>query len=478
MAAPENNAGTFVADALTKSGILDLDTAQAYGSLFSRFAKQHSKKIALEWHKIAQPAIVGWDTIEKCPDDEKLRQSLLEKIAIVKLNGGLGTTMGCKGPKSAIPVRSGLTFLDLTVRQVEFLNQRHGVDIPLVLMNSFRTHEDTIKILNKYQHHNVTITCFTQSCFPRIDRDHYTPVPLAPFSPETQEKWYPPGHGDVYRALDRSGVLDSLLAQGKEYVFVSNVDNLGATLDLGIALHLLNHDVDFAMEVTDRTRGDVQGGVLIECEGKAKLLELAQVPLEHIPAFKSLKTFTAFNTNNLWVSLKAVKELLRVDAIAPPVIVSERAIPGLGSGSVLELETAAGGAIEFFRNAVGIRVPRSRFLPVKSTSDLMAVQSNLYDIRHGSLVMSPAREVPFPPVIKLGPEFAELEAYAERFEEGIPDMLELDHLTVSGNVHFSKDCVLRGTVIVVAELGCRIDLPQGSVLENKVITGNLRILEH
>jgi len=133
--------------------------------------------------------------------------------------------------------------------QVEYLNTKHGVDVPLIFMNSFRTHEATVKLLNRYQHHNVTITCFTQSCFPRIDRDHFTPLPVAPFSPDTQERWYPPGHGDVYRALDRSGVLDSLLAHGKEWVFVSNVDNLAGTVDLALAYHVVGKELDFCMEV-------------------------------------------------------------------------------------------------------------------------------------------------------------------------------------------------------------------------------------
>lgn len=376
-------AGHFVADALAGAGVLDAGSARDYGALFTRFLGQQRKTPHLDWDKLAPPAadmLVDYAALEPCPELESLQQELLHKIAIVKLNGGLGTGMGCRGPKSAIHVRNGLTFLDLTVRQVEYINTRFGCDVPLILMNSFRTHEQTVKILNKYQHHNVTITCFTQSSFPRIDRDHYTPVPVEPFSADTQEGWYPPGHGDVWRALDRSGVLDSLLAQGKELIFISNVDNLGATVDLNIVYHVISSDVDFAMEVTDKTRGDVQGGTLIQYEGRAKLLELSQVPREHEQEFKSLKTFTAFNTNNLWVSLKAVKELVLADGIQSPVIVNGRAC---GGQHVLELETAAGAAIEFFRKPLGVRVQRSRFLPVKSTSDLLAIQSNLFEIKHG-----------------------------------------------------------------------------------------------
>jgi UTP--glucose-1-phosphate uridylyltransferase len=521
------DAGSFVADALTRAGILDPETARAYASLFSRYMAQQQAAAAgarsrhgagglLSWDRIRPPTTSGlvldYADLEPCPPDEPLQHELLRKVAIVKLNGGLGSTMGCEGPKSCIPVRSGLTFLDLTVRQVEYLNAKWGTDVPLILMNSFRTHDETVKILQKYQHHNVTITCFVQSSFPRIDADHFTPLPTGPFRPsdDDDQAWYPPGHGDVYRALDKSGVLDALLAAGKEFVFISNVDNLGATADLRVLYHLVsNPDVDFAMEVTERTKGDVQGGVLIEYAdtaaaaaaaaaaagdgssssssaaspstakparaGHAKLLELAHVPEEHTSDFKSLKTFTMFNTNNIWVSLKAMKALLAADAIQPPVIVGSKKVRG---NTVLELETAAGAAIEFFSKAVGIRVPRSRFLPVKSTSDLLAVQSNLFDVRHGSLVQSQKREAPNPPVIKLGPEFADLEAYTARAGGHVPDILDLDHLTVSGDVFFGKGVVLRGTVIIVATQGSRIDIPPGTVLEDKVVTGHLRILEH
>lgn len=151
------------------------------------------------------------------------------------------------------------------------------------------------------------------------------------------------GHGEVYRALDKSGVLDALLDQGKELVFISNVDNLGATVDLDILHHLLTKDVRFCMEVTHKTRGDVQGGTLVEYGGKAKLVELSQVPRDHEGEFRSLKTYTAFNTNNLWASLRAMKELVAANAIQPNVVVAERTLRG---SHILELETAAGAAIE------------------------------------------------------------------------------------------------------------------------------------
>src|SRR5262249_10666575 len=148
---------------------------------------------------------------------------LLSKLAVLKLNGGLGTTMGCVGPKSAIEVRDGMTFLDLTVHQIEHLNEETGEDIPLVLMNSFNTDEETKNIIQKYGHHLIKIMTFNQSCHPRLAKDSLLPVSKNPRNPSSQH-WYPPGHGDVFDSLANSGLLDELLAMGKEYVFISNVD--------------------------------------------------------------------------------------------------------------------------------------------------------------------------------------------------------------------------------------------------------------
>ncbi len=305
------------------------------------------------------------------------------------------------------------------------------------------------------------------------------------------------------------------------------MDNLNASIDLRILYHIVTHRINYAMEVTTRTRQDVQGGALVGYEGKPRLLEASQVPSEHLEDFRNLKKFPSWCTNNLWVSLKEIKAALAQGTLCPPVIVNERMIFGsvgggggggasAGSGSasggssaaaegsgaaaaaaaaagfaapppsstsgaatpVLELETAAGAAIEFFSSAIGIHVPRMRFLPVKNTSDLFAVQSNLFDIRHGILHLSPARSIPTPPIIRLGPEFASLEAFIERVHAGgtLPDILEADHITITGNVWFGKGCVLRGSVVIVAAEGSRIDIPPKAELENVVCTGSLRML--
>lgn len=369
-----------------------------------------------------------------------LKHELLDKLVILKLNGGLGTTLGCEGPKSAIEVRQDMSFLDLTVRQVEYLNSLYGVDVPLVLMNSFNTHEETVRIIRKYRMHNLSIHTFNQSCFPFIVQDTMLPLPNTKFDRATRDKWYPPGHGDVYHALFESGLLENLINQGKEYIFISNVDNLGATVNLDILYHMINEDSEFVMEVTDKTRADVQGGTLVTYKGKPHLLEASQVPGEHMDDFRSIAKFQTFNTNNLWVNLRAVQRLVAQDSIDIEPLVSVRTVKNT---KVVQLETAAGEAIHHFKNFIGIKVPRARFLPVKSSSDLFLAQSNLYQIKHGSLLMHPDRGTPTIPIVKLGLEFQSQKEYAARFAKGIPNILELDHLTVAGDIMFGSDVTLK-----------------------------------
>ena len=134
--------------------------------------------------------------------------------------------VGMTGAKSALEVKDDMTFLDLTVRQIEHLNTTHKVDVPLILMTSFNTHEDTLRIIKKYANQQLRITTFNQSRYPRIFKETLLPCPK--HASDDKKHWYPPGHGDLYTSLMHSGVLDQLLAEGKEYLFVSNSDNLGA----------------------------------------------------------------------------------------------------------------------------------------------------------------------------------------------------------------------------------------------------------
>ena len=174
----------------------------------------------------------------------------------------------------------------------------------------------------------------------------------------------------------------------------------------------------------------------MQYEGKLRLLEAAQVPKEHEEDFKSVKKFNVFNTNNLWISLPAIQRVLQENTLDMEIIVNPKQ---LGGGvNVLQLETAVGAAMKCFEEVSGVNVPRSRFLPVKKTSDLLLVMSNLYSLEHGALKMSPLRMFPATPLVKLGDsQFKKVSAFLSRFGS-IPDILELDHLTVSGDVTFGK----------------------------------------
>jgi len=445
---------------------------EGFKQLFTRF---RTARKTIEWDKIRPPDQKMLTTYAELPQGSpETIKNLSQKLVVLKLNGGLGTTMGCTGPKSVIEVHSDQSFLDCTVQQIKELNTVYDSDIPLILMNSFNTHDDTLKVVNKYASlDKCKILNFNQSRFPRILKDNLLPIADDPNG--NLEHWYPPGHGDVYQSFANSGLLEDLLKQGKEYVFISNIDNLGATVDFNILNYMDTNKVDFIMEVTDKTRSDIKGGTLIEYEGHAKLFEIAQCPPSKLDEFKSIKKFKIFNTNNLWINLRAVQRMVQQNTLKDiDIIINPK--KALGK-DVIQLETAVGAAIQFFQNAKGVNVPRSRFLPVKSCSDLLVVQSDLYILNKGTLVMNSRRPYTAVPLVTLGDNFKKVSEYIQRIKS-IPDMIELDQLTISGDVWLGAGITLKGTVIIVANQGSRIDIPDGAILENKVISGNLRILDH
>ncbi|XP_057500865.1 UTP--glucose-1-phosphate uridylyltransferase isoform X2 [Actinidia eriantha] len=432
-------------------------------NLVARYLSGEAQHI--EWSKIQTPTdevVVPYDSLAPAPEDAVETKKLLDKLVVLKLNGGLGTTMGCTGPKSVIEVRNRLTFLDLIVIQIESLNAKYGCNVPLLLMNSFNTHDDTQKIVEKYANSNIEIHTFNQSQYPRLVVDDFIPLPCK--GNTGKDGWNPPGHGDVFPSLKNSGKLDALLSQGKEYVFIANSDNLGAVVDLKILNHLVRNKNEYCMEVTPKTLADVKGGTLISYEGKVQLLEIAQVPDENVNEFKSIEKFKIFNTNNLWVNLGAIKRLVEADALKMEIIPNPKEVDGV---KVLQLETAAGAAIRFFDNAIGINVPRSRFLPVKATSDLLLVQSDLYTLNDGFVIRNPARANPANPSIELGPEFKKVANFLSRFKT-IPSIIELDHLKVTGDVWFGADVTLKGKVVIAAKPGVKLEIPDGAVIENKI----------
>src|SRR2546423_12242450 len=188
-------------------------------------------------------------------------RDVLDRLVIIKLNGGLGTSMGLSGPKSLLEVKPGASFLDVLARQVLALRERHSARLPLVLMNSAITRDPSLTVLRRYENLSVpgVPPDFFQGREPKIGAGDFQPVHW-PADPELE--WCPPGHGDIYPGLAESGMLDALLGAGLRYAFVSNSDNLGALADVRVAAWLAAEQVPFALEAVRGTPADRKGGHL------------------------------------------------------------------------------------------------------------------------------------------------------------------------------------------------------------------------
>src|SRR6476661_7485652 len=393
----------------------------------------------------------------------------LDHAVVIKLNGGLGTSMGMTGPKSLVEVKDGLTFLDIIVRQVLELRERTGARLPLVLMNSFSTRDASLEALGRYDDIESDVPLdFLQNKVPKLMADDLEP---AEWPEDPALEWAPPGHGDLYTALVTSGLLDELLERDYRYAFVSNADNLGAVLEPRILAWLAEEGIPFVMEVADRTEADRKGGhIARRRDGSGLVLrEIAQTPDEDVDAFQDTDRHRFFNTNTLWIDLEALRRLLdeRDGVLGLPMIVNRKTVDPSDKGSpeVVQLETAMGAAIDVFDGARALRVPRRRFAPVKATSDLLALRSDAYVLTEDAHV-EPAEGRDGPPVIDLDDEHYKLLAdFEERFPAGAPSLVACERLTGEGDVEFGADVVVRGAVTVEHRGAGRLRIEDGTVLE-------------
>ena len=366
----------------------------------------------------------------------------LDRAIVLKLNGGLGTSMGMSGPKSLLQVKEGHTFLDIIVHQVLYLRRTTGARLPLLLMNSFSTRDDTLAALRAFTDFEQPIPLdFVQHKEPKVWKDTLSP---AEWPADPDKEWCPPGHGDIYTALVTSGMLDLLLSQGYEYAFVSNADNLGAELDLPILGYLALNHVPFLMEVADRTPADRKGGHLAQRpDGQLILRESAQCPPDEEAEFQDIGRYCYFNTNNLWINLRALAARLEEhDGVMPlPLIGNEKPVDPSDPTSprVYQLETAMGAAIALFEGAQAMRVPRSRFAPVKKNSDLLVIMSDAYDLGEDFRLRLVLERGGQPPVVTLDDRYYQLyDEMAVRFPFGPPSLRACDSLRVGGDVRFGK----------------------------------------
>jgi UTP--glucose-1-phosphate uridylyltransferase len=406
------------------------------------------------------------------PAPDEAGRDALDHAVVIKLNGGLGTSMGMTRAKSLLEVKDGLTFLDVIARQVLDLRARSGARLPLILMNSFATRDDSLAALARYPELASDVPAdFVQNKVPKLRADDLAPVE---WPPDPALEWAPPGHGDLYTALVTSGLLDVLLGRGYRRAFVSNADNLGAVLDPRILAWIAREEIPFVMEVADRTEADRKGGHLARRRGGGLVLrEIAQTPEEDLAAFQDIDRHRFFNTNTLWVDLRALRDLLdRNDGVLGlPMIVNRKTVDPAepGSPAVLQLETAMGAAIDVFDGARALRVARRRFAPVKTTDDLLVLRSDAYVLdEHAEMRLTPEREAAGapPPVAVLDPDhFKLLPDFEARFRAGPPSLARCDRLEVIGDVAFGRDVRLRGRVTIAHRGRGQLRIEDGAVLE-------------
>ena len=368
------------------------------------------------------------------------------KTAFLKLNGGLGTSMGLDCAKSLLPVRrhkaKQMRFIDIILGKVETARNRLGVELPLTFMNSFRTSADTMKVLNRDKrfHQDDIPMEIIQHVEPKIDLSTGEPVSF-PSNPDLE--WCPPGHGDLYSTLWESGLLDILESHGFKYLFISNSDNLGARPSRTLAQHFENTDAPFMIEVSKRTEADRKGGHIVrdKVTGRLMLREMTQVAPEDAAEAKNIDKHPYFNTNNIWVRIDSLREkLAQSNGVLPlPVIRNYKTVDPTDASTteVIQLETAMGAAVSLFNGAICVEVDRMRFLPVKTTDDLFIMRSDRfhltdqYEMEDGNYIF---------PNVQLDTRFYKnIHDFDDRFPYGVPSLAAAASVTVEGDWTFGRD---------------------------------------
>ena len=377
---------------------------------------------------------------------DETSKKLLKKVIVIKLNGGLGTSMGMKGAKSQLAVKDSLNFIDICVNQIETLRGISGVKIPLIFMNSFNTHSETEKSLVKLNFINQNLpTYFIENKAPKVKQISENEYAPANYPQNKELEWAPPGHADVFPAMYESGLLKDFISKGFEYLFISNVDNLGATLDFEIIKKVIEMNSPFVMEVASRTENDKKGGHLAYDNNSMKyiLRESAQVKKEDFEDFQDFKKYKFFNTNSIWVKISDLLQLMNncEGVLDLPIILNKKNVNPLDSNSeeIIQLECAMGSAISLFSNSKTILVPTERFIPVKNTANLLYLRSDLVHI-DSDYRLHPSKNIK----IDLNQKFYKnIDDFEKRFKV-IPSLKKADSIKIESDFRFDKFIEISG----------------------------------
>ncbi len=409
-----------------------------------------------------------YDALE---DYTRAGHDAMSQAVFIKLNGGLGTSMGLEKAKSFITVKDGLSFLDIILNQTRRLRDKFKVELPLLLMNSFKTHQETMLQLGDFDNGETEVPlAFLQHRYPKVLVKDFSPAEW-PTNPELE--WNPPGHGDIYTALVTSKILKRLLANGYHYAFISNSDNLGAVMDERILGLMALEELPFIMEVADRSSLDRKGGHLARrlSDGRLVLREVAQCPEADLESFGDTSRHRYFNTNSIWLDLRVFERVFVEHHMMPlDIIINPKTLDPRDSDSpnVFQIETAMGSAVSNFQNAAAVRVPRARFAPVKTTNDLLTVMSDCYErTPDETIVPVPARSGSLPKVTLDPKYFKKMDDFTDRFPDGAPSMIECTSFTVEGDVRFEAGVKLTGEVRLINAPGRQVVVPAGCELEGE-----------
>lgn len=277
------------------------------------------------------------------------------EYALVVLAGGMATRMGgvVKALVDAVP---GKSFLDLRLREVEVLRERYGAVAPLWLMTSQSTDEKIRAALGS-QLRGDDVATFRQELSLRL-----TPSGDVFLGADGRPSEHAPGHGDLPDALKRSGLLERFVARGGKTLMMSNVDNLGGTIDPLILGFHLAHGLPVTSEVVDKLGSD-RGGIPVRVDDKPCVLEEFRIPPSFDPA-----TVRVFNTNVFHFDAKA---LLELDMPWTFFTVTKK----VEGQSVIQFERLVNEVTSVLPTKY-LHLPRtgdhSRFLPVKDNDELAA----------------------------------------------------------------------------------------------------------
>ena len=207
-------------------------------------------------------------------------------------------------------------------------------------------------------------------------------------------------------------------------------------------------------------------------DGRLVLREVAQCPESELKAFGDITYYRFFNTNNIWINLTFLQQLLETRSVIHlPMILNPKTLDPREqtSPAVYQVETAMGAAISLFPGATAVRVRKDRLIPVKKCNDLLAVRSDYVTLTDDSrLVLNPARRTDRIKIRLDATFFGKIDQFDERFSYGIPSLVDCESLAVDGDVSFGKGIVLKGNVTITNSEPFQKSIPDNTTLEGDV----------